>query len=115
MPTAAPARGEETGMRAPRSVRGGRRLKAPGQTAVATRWRRLRRIELFTEAAIRLAVPHARHAVTQVIAQPHALERRIGERRDATRQRGALGGDVGQAKWTTARAPRLAFGRSFEQ
>ena len=44
------ARGEKQEWRESHgSVRDGRRLEAPGQTAVATRGRRLRRIELFTE------------------------------------------------------------------
>ena len=55
-------------------------------------------------------VPHRLHAVFQIVAQPHALERRVRERCDAARQRGPLGGDVRQPQRPTARPPRLGIG-----
>src|SRR4051812_47895073 len=92
-----------------------RELQAPRQSAIATRRRRLRGVELLTEALVRGAVPHRVDTVVQVVAEADALEWCVRKWRDAARQRCALRGDVRQPQRPTAGAPWLALGRAVEQ
>src|SRR5437870_2883363 len=83
------------------------RLEAPGMATVAARRRRLGRVELFAEPAVLLAMPDGLHSVEHEVAERDAVERCIGEGRNAAGQRRALRGHVRQTQRSTACAPRL--------
>jgi hypothetical protein len=91
-----------------RSPQGGRlthSLQAPAKTAVVAGRGRGAGEKAFTEALIFRAVPYLAEAALRGVAQSEAAVALHAERRNATGENAAVGGDVHQGPGTTAERP----------
>src|SRR5271154_1577942 len=81
-------------------------LEAPAQPAIRARCGRLVGEKAAAEIAISLAGPDLAQSLLRGVAERIVLVAALRKRRDATRQRAAVGGEVHDRPWPAAHRPR---------